>query len=85
MVTSEPPRPSTEVEVLDEKEASECRHEERCSEVQGMSDDEGEVQCGSICTLSDFASAVLALLLGVVCDVEPLLPPCWTFSLFRCV
>ena len=43
-MTSEPKRPLTQVEVPDENEVSECRHEERCSEVPGMSDDEGEVQ-----------------------------------------
>ena len=35
-----------EVEVPDDNEDSECRHEERRSEVQDMSDDEGEVQRG---------------------------------------
>ena len=45
-MTSELERPLTEVEVPVENEASEYRHKERCSEVQGMSDDESEVQCG---------------------------------------
>ena len=43
-MTSEPARPSTEVEAPDEREASEPRHQERCSEVQRMSDEEGNVQ-----------------------------------------
>ena len=33
------------MDAVEEDEASECRHEERCSEVQGKSDDEGEVHC----------------------------------------
>ena len=45
-MTSEPIRPLTQVEVPDESEVSECRHEERCSEVPGMSDDKSEVQGG---------------------------------------
>ena len=46
-VTSNPARPSTEVEAPDEHEASERRHEERCSEVQCMNADEGEVRRGN--------------------------------------
>ena len=45
-MASEPIRPLPEVEVPDENEDSECRHEERRSKVQDVSDDEGEVQCG---------------------------------------
>ena len=40
-VTSRPARPSAEVEASDENEASEGRHEEGCSEGQGMNNDEG--------------------------------------------
>ena len=35
--------------------------------------------CGSICTSSAFTSALLALLVGLACDGELLLPPYWTF------
>ena len=45
-MTSELCRPLTEVEVPDENDAIECTHEEQCSEVENMSDDESEVQCG---------------------------------------
>ena len=38
-------RPLSKVEVLVENEASKCRHEEQCSEVEDKNDDESDVQC----------------------------------------